>query len=123
MMEIILYIYFAVNIFMAGYQFNEDSTWESVTFTWSRLVFNLFFGSCLLILYPLSILFLPIYDWVMNEVGFQYKFYFTKYWENILVEDKYKTAEEKIQEVKKISETSSKQIARHAKKVYNKYGN
>ena len=106
---------------MAGYQFNEDSTWESVTFTWSRLVFNLFFGSLVMIFYFLSILFSPIFDWIMNEVGFQYKFYFTKYWQNILVGDENKTAEEKVQEIKRISETSSKQMSRHAKIVYNKY--
>ena len=81
----------------------------------------LFFGSVFVIFYYLSILFSPIFNWIKYEIVFQYKFHFTKYWENILAEDKYKTAEEKIQEIKKISETSSKQMARHTKKVYNKY--
>ena len=120
-MEIILYIYFAVNLFLAGYWFNENDKWESRGYAvvFSSVCF--FFGGLACLVYLFYILFSPILIWITHEVRFQYKFYFTKYWQGIMPADKNKTAEEKIQEIKKITETSSKQMARHAKKVYNKF--
>ena len=43
-MEIILYVYFAINIFLAGYWFNENDRWENRKYA---IIFSsvcLFFG-------------------------------------------------------------------------------
>ena len=125
MIKILILIYFAINIFMAGYNFSEDEKWETRLRAIFGLSIMLFFGSLILIFYCLSILFSPIYDWLHNEIGFQYKFYLTKYWENILLDDdyseKFRTKEEKLEWLVSNANNYNKQSRRHSKIVYNKY--
>ena len=126
-MEIILYIYFTINIFLAGYWFNENNRWESKKYT---IIFSsvcLFFGVLGYLIYLFLILFAPILGWLYKEVKFQYRFYCTDYWDKILLDDNYsktyKTREEKLKRSEQLTRTSSKQIQRHNKQVQKKYEN
>ncbi len=125
-MEIILYIYFTINIFLAGYWFNENNRWESKKYT---IIFSsvcLFFGVLGYLIYLFLILFAPILGWLYKEVKFQYRFYCTDYWDKILLDDNYsktyKTREEKLKRSEQLTRTASKQIQRHNKQVQKKYG-
>lgn len=125
MITTLILIYFAINIFIAGYGFSEDSTWESVSYTRGRLIFNLFFGSCFLVLYPLLILFPPISNWIKYEIIFWYRFKFTNYWQGVLLDDEYseeyKSREEKLEKIVASASKFNKQSRRHSKIIYNKY--
>ena len=125
-MEIILYIYFAINIFLAGYWFNENNIWESRKYT---IIFSsvcLLFGVLGCLIYLFFILFTPILGWCFKEVRFQYRFYFTDYWDKILLDDNYseefRTKEEKLKRMIKIMSGFSKQTDRHVKQIQKKYG-
>lgn len=131
MLEILLYIYFAINIFLAGYWFNENIRWESRKYA---IIFSsvcLFFGvlGCLIYLFLkfTSFLFSPILGWLYKEIWFQYRFYFTDYWDKIILDDDYTdiypTKEEKLEAMTKISQQIGKQSSRHNKQIQKKYGN
>ena len=124
-MEIILYIYFAINLFLAGYWFNENDRWENRKYT---IIFSsvcLFFGVLGYLIYLFLIVFAPILGWLYKEVQFQYRFYCTDYWDKILLDDNYsetyKTREEKLKRSEQLTRTASKQIQRHNKQIQKKY--
>lgn len=126
-MEIILYTYFGINLFLSGYWFNENSRWENRKYT---IIFSsvcLFFGVLGYLIYLFLILFSPILGWLYKEVQFQYRFYCTDYWDKILLDDNYsetyKTREEKLKRSEQLTRTASKQIQRHNKQVQKKYRN
>ena len=124
-MEIILYIYFAINLFIAGYWFNENDRWESRGYAVVFSSICLFFGVLGYLTYLFLILFAPILGWLYKEVQFQYRFYCTDYWDKILLDDNYsktyKTREEKLKRSEQLTRTASKQIQRHNKQVQKKY--
>ena len=124
-MEIILYIYFAINLFLAGYWFNENDRWESRGYA---VVFSsvcLFFGGLACLIYLFSILFSPIFNWTKYEIIFWHRFKFTNYWQDILLDDdyseKFRTKEEKLEWLVSNANNYNKQSRRHSKIVYNKY--
>ncbi len=125
MMETFLYIYFAVNIFLAGYWFNENDRWENRYYAILFSSVVLLFGVLGYLIYLLIILFAPILGWFYKEINFQYKFRFTDYWDKILLDDnyseEYKTREEKIKQMKRVMSGFSKQVDRHVKQIQNKY--
>lgn len=125
MIETLILTYFAINIFMAGYNFSEDEKWETKTKIVFGLFLMLFFGSVFVIFYYLFILFSPIFNWIRYEIVFQYKFHFTKYWQEILLDDDYSekflTKEEKLEWLVSHANNYNKQSRRHSKIVYNKY--
>ncbi len=125
-MEIILYVYFAINIFLAGYWFNENDRWENRKYA---IIFSsvcLFFGVLGYLTYLFLILFAPILGWLYKEVQFQYRFYCTDYWDKILLDDNYserfRTKGEKLKRSEELVRTASKQLKRHNRQVQNKYG-
>ena len=124
-MEIILYTYFGINIFLAGYWFNENDRWESKKYTFIFLILSLLFGVFDIIFYCFLISFAPILGWVYKEISFQYRFYCTDYWDKILLDDNYsifyKTREEKLERSEQLTSRASKQIQRHNKQVQKKY--
>ena len=71
-------------------------------------------------------LFSPILKWVYREIQFQYRFYFTNYWDDIFLDDNYseefRTKEDKLKRSEEISKQFSKQGQRHNKQIQNKYG-
>ena len=126
-MEIILYIYFAINLFIAGYWFNENDRWEN------RKYAIIFSSVCLLfgvLGYLIYFLFLVLFStnlgWIYKEIQFQYRFYFTSYWDDIFLDDnyseKFRTKEEKLKRSEKLVRTASKQLKRHNKQIQKKYG-
>lgn len=125
-MEIVLYIYFAINIFLAGYWFNYNETWENRYYAVLFSSVCLFFGVLGYLIYLFFILFSPILGYIYKEISFQYRFYFTNYWDNILLDDNYseefRTKEEKLERMKQIMSGFSKQVDRHVKQIQNKYG-
>jgi len=125
-MEIILIVYFAINIFLAGYWFNENDRWENRYYAVLFSSVCLFFGVLGYLIYLFFILFSPILGYIYKEISFQYRFYFTNYWDNILLDDNYseefRTKEEKIERMKQIMAGFSEQIDRHVKQIQKKYG-
>lgn len=123
----LIYIYFLINSFIAGYWFNENDRWESRKYTIGFSLLCFVFGGLILLIYPFVILFMPILGYVYKEIRFQYRFYFTKYFDKIYLNDnyseEYKTCEEKLKRMKELSEYGSKQFKRHTKQIQNKYGN
>ena len=124
-MEILIYIYFGINLFLSGYWFNENSRWENRKYT---IIFSsvcLFFGVLGYLIYLFLILFAPILGWLYKEVQFQYRFYCTDCWDKILLDDNYsetyKTREEKLKRSEQLTRTASKQIQRHNKQIQKKY--
>lgn len=125
-MEIILIVYFAINIFLAGYWFNENDRWENRYYAVLFSSVCLFFGVLGYLIYLFFILFSPILGYIYKEISFQYRFYFTNYWDNILLDDNYseefRTKEEKIERMKQIMAGFSEQTDRHVKQIQKKYG-
>ena len=125
-MEIILYIYFAINLFIAGYWFNENNRFYNHRYTFSIFVLSVLFGVLGYLIYFLFLAFSPILGWLYREIRFQYRFYFTSYWDKIFLDDnyseEYRTKEEKLERSKEISKHFSKQGQRHNKQIQKKYG-
>ena len=125
-MEIILYIYFAINILMTTYFLKENLKWEGVRFTVFFSVICLLFGVLIgVFLYLFLPLFTPIFGWLFKEIRFQYIFRFTNYWDKILLDDDYseefRTKEEKLKRTEQMMKGYNKQVDRHAKLVIEKY--
>ena len=125
-MEIMLYIYFAINILIVTYYLESNLKWEGIKYT---LIFSsvaLLFGVLISVFLLFLKLFSPILGWIFKEIQFQYRFYFTKYWDKILLDDNYSgefcTKEEKLERSEKLVRTSSKQVKRRNKQIQNKYG-
>ncbi len=85
-MEIVLHIYFAINLFIAGYNYNKDIRYESRLRTVFGAFICVFFGVLIAIIYYFLIFFAPILGWIYKEIKFQYRFYFTDYWDKVLLD-------------------------------------
>lgn len=124
-MEIIVYIYFGINLFIAGYWFNENDRWENRKYAIGFSLLCSVFGTLICFIYLFLIVFSPILGWVYKEIRFQYRFYFTSYWDKILLDDsyseEYKTGEEKLKRLKELVKGASKQLQRHNKQIQKKY--
>ena len=122
-MEIILYIYFGINLFMTGYFLNENLRWETKKYSIIFSIVCLLIGAISAVLSPLFYLLLPIFEWVKYEIKFWYRVKFTNYWDKILLDDNYsedyKSREEKLERIKNLN--FNKQGKRHSKIIYNKY--
>lgn len=122
----LLYIYLIINSFIVGYQYNDRYRFESWRYLAVTSFFLFFFGAILL---PLLLLIDPIakiIGYFYKEITFQYRFYFTDYWDKILLDDnyseEYKTLGEKLKRAELMVRSGSKQLKRHNKQVQNKYG-
>lgn len=122
----LIYIYFIINSFLVGVylsdQFNDDSLLKKQLFS---LVLFLFGG----ILALLDLIFpkiLNCFEYVATEIRFQYRMYFTDYFDKIYLDDTYseicKNRQEKLKRVEELVKNSSKQIVRHSKQIQKKYG-
>lgn len=124
-MEIILYIYFGVNIFLSGYWFNENDRWENRRYAIIFSVVCLLIGAILAVFVPLFYLVLPIFECIKYEIKFWYRVKCTDYWDKILLDDTYsedyKSREEKLERIKNLANNFNKQSKRHSKIIYNKY--
>ena len=121
----LIYIYLIINSFIVGFHFNERYRFESREHLTIASVILFLFGSVSISLYFISIPLIKAVSWVFREIGFQYRFYFTDYWDKILLDDsyseKYKTTQEKLERSAKIAEVSSKQVQRHNRQIQKKY--
>jgi hypothetical protein len=121
----VIYIYFIINAFIAGYTYKDTYSWEtkltSISYTFFALLVGIPFYIILFIINASA----PILGWTHIEIKFQYRFHFTKYWDKILLDDNYspiyKTLEDKLERAEKLTRGSSKQVRRHNKKVKNRY--
>ena len=121
MIEIVIIIYSAINLFMAGYWFNENNKWESrfETIVFSLLV--LLFGVLGYLIFWIAVLVTPCLRWCYREIQFNYRFYFTDYWDKILLNDDYSTIlRTKEEKLNRLNELMSK-VSRHAKQIKRKY--
>lgn len=122
---IILCTYFALNFFIAGYTYADDEKFEKRIRAIFGVILCSLFGSVFVAFYYLSLLFAPILRWINNEVQFQYRFFFTDYWDKILLDDnyseEYRTKEEKLKRSEELVGNGSKQLKRHNRQIQNKY--
>lgn len=121
----IIYIYLIINSFILGWHLREYR-YETVAYKTVLTIFMFLLGAVILpIVYILPIIIKPI-DWLIREIKFQYRFRFTNYWYRILLDDnyseEYKTLEEKLDRVNKMTKGASKQVQRHNKLIQNRYG-
>ena len=121
----IIYIYLIINSFILGWHLRENR-FETLSYKVIALIFLSLFGAIILpLIYMLPIIIKPI-EWVYREIKFQYRFRFTDYWDKILLDDnyseEYKTLEEKLKRVNKMTEGASKQVRRHNKLIQKRYG-
>jgi len=121
----LIYIYLIINSFIVGFHFNEQYRFESKTYIIIISVFLFLFGGILIpLIYILKPIVKPI-GWIYKEIKFQYRFYFTDYWDKILLDDnyseEYKTTQEKLERSAKLVKNGSKQIQRHNKQIQKKY--
>src|SRR5690554_1675539 len=84
-MEMILGIYFAVNIFFAGFYTGRDWKWESLAYIILQALFFGLFG--ILYFLFLTIYSLPAVGWIEREVRFWYVLWFTNFWKSRLQEE------------------------------------
>ncbi len=123
MIEVSIVIYFAVNIFLAGYQLGDggrfNNKWKNAYSSFLLILF----AAQICIGYFLFVFISEAFQPVYREIRFIYKFYLTKYYDNIYLNDDYsdvyKTREEKLKRTEEIS--TSKQMKRHNKVIQNKY--
>lgn len=121
----LIYIYFIINSFIAGYWFNENDRWENRRYAILFSSVVLLFGVVGYLIYLFFIVFSPILGYIYKELSFQYRFRFTDCWDKILLDDNYseefRTKEEKLERIKQLTKGFSKQKDRHLKLVLNKY--
>ena len=121
----LIYIYFIINSFIAGYWYRENENYETTIFNINMALLCFVFGVVGYLIYLFFIVFAPILGYVYKEIIFQYKFRFTDYYDKIFLDDNYseefRTKEEKIERMKQIMQGFSKQTDRHLKLVLNKY--
>jgi hypothetical protein len=121
----IIYIYLIINSFILGWHLRE-SRFESLSYKVISFSVLIFFGAIILpLIYILPVL-AKIIGWVVREVRFNYRFYCTKYWDKVLLDDnyseEYKTREEKLKRANQITKNASKQFKRHNRLIQKKYG-
>jgi uncharacterized membrane protein len=112
-----------INSFIAGNYlfdtFNDDKGIKKfVTFSVLFL-----FGAPWVLLY--LIIQIPMFKWLRNEITFICHFYFTDYWDKIMLDDNYsetyKTTKEKLERSAKMVRTASKQVKRHNRLIQKRY--
>lgn len=124
-MQIILYTYFVINIFIGGYWFNENERWESRQYAFAILVLSLLFGVIGYLIYFIFLSFTPILGWIYKELQFQYRFRVSDYFGKIIngtkYNEKYKTKEERLNRMISLRKNYVKQVDRHSKLIYEKH--
>jgi len=122
----IIYIYFIINSFLVGVylsdQFNDDSLLKRQLFS---LVLFLF-GGIIALLDLVSPKILNCFEYIATEVRFQYRIYFTDYFDKIYLDDDYAelydSREKKLKRTEELAQNSNKQMKRHNKQIQKKYG-
>ena len=124
-MEIILIIYFGINLFMTWYFLNENLKWETKTYAILFAIVCLLFGTVVVIFVPLFYSFSPIFEWISHEIKFWYRIKCTNYQDNIFLDDNYSdeyiSREEKLKRMENLAKNFNKQSKRHSKIVCSKY--
>lgn len=126
MIEVSIIIYFAINIFLAGYYVGGDGRFNSKLWNFFISVLFILFGAIICVGYFLLVSLSSILAPIYKEIIFSYKFYLTKYFDNIYLNDEYsdvfKTLEEKLEKTEELAQNSTDQLKRHNKLIQNKYG-
>ena len=123
----LIYIYFIINSFFVGVylsdQFNDDSLLKKRLFS---LVLFLFGGIITLLdlIFPKT---LNCFEYVATEIRFQYRMYFTGYFDKIYLDDEYTelydSLEKKLERTEELAQNSDRQqMKRHNKQIQKKYG-
>ena len=123
----LIYIYFIITSLMVGYNFRDSYRFDKVYFTVFSSVILFFLGGILIPFYYLILFSAEPLGWMYREISFNYRFYFTKYWDNIFLDDSYseefKTREEKLKQANKLAEYhGTEQFKRHNRKIQKRYG-
>lgn len=122
----IIYIYFIINSFLVGVylsdQFNDDSLLKKRLFS---LVLFLF-GGIIALLDLMSPKILNCFEYIVTEMRFQYRMYFTDYFDKIYSDDDftelYDSREKKLKRTEELAQNGNKQVKRHNKQIQKKYG-
>lgn len=85
-----------------------------------------FFGGIIALLDFISPKIFDSFEYITDEIRFQYRILFTDYFDNIYLDDKYsifyESREKKLKRTEELAQNSSKQMQRHNKQIQNKYG-
>ena len=86
---ILIYIYFLLNMFFAGYYLSDNYRWSSdlqekvkvIFFTLGTSLFGVSYISVMIIIASLQL----IFEWmnIQTQITFWFQFYFTKKWDNL----------------------------------------
>lgn len=121
----LIYIYLIINSFILGAyitdHFNDDSVLKNILF--SLLI--IFFGAIILLGYVLFVLLEYLFRPISIEIKFQYRMYFTDYFDKIYLDDTYTeyydSREKKLKRTEELAKNSSKQMQRHNRQIQKKY--
>jgi hypothetical protein len=122
----LIYLYLIINSFILGAyitdHFNDDSALRNYLFS----LIIIFFGAIILLGYFIFVLLDYLFRPISVEITFQYKMYFTDYFDKIYLDDKYTdlydSREKKLKKTEELAQNSSKQMQRHNKQIQKKYG-
>lgn len=122
----IVYIYLVINSFILGAHitdhFNDDGILKNVLF--SLLI--IFFGAIILSGYILFVSLEYFFRPISIEIKFQYRMYFTDYFDKIYLDDNYTedydSREKKLKRTEELAKNSSKQMQKHNRQIQKKYG-
>ena len=123
----ILYIYLIINSFiLGGYISSSDYRFD---YKFTRFVYCLiliFFGGIVALLDFISPKFLDIIIYIRIEIKFQYRMYFTDYFDKIYLDDNYTedydSRKKKLKRTEELVKNSSKQMQKHNRQIQKKYG-
>jgi hypothetical protein len=89
------------------------------------IFFLIFFGGIIASIDFYSPKIFNLFIYITSEIKFQYRMYFTDYFDNIYLDDNYTefydSREKKLKRTEELAKNSSKQVQRHNKQIQKKY--
>lgn len=123
----IIYIYLIIDSFILGAYINSSEYRFDYKFTRFAYSFILiFFGGIIAGIDFISPKILDCFEYIATETKFQYRMFFTDYFDKIYLDDNYTdlydSLEKKLKRTEELAQNSSKQMQRHNIQIQKKYG-
>jgi hypothetical protein len=121
----LIYIYLIINSFILGVyladNFNADNVYTRCIYCFLLI----FFGGIIALLDFISPKIFDGFEYILREIKFQYRMFFTDYFDKIYLDDKYTdlfdSREKKLKRTEELAQNSSKQMQRHNRQIQKKY--
>lgn len=123
----LIYIYLIINSFILGnYVNSSDYRFDQKLGRKVYCFFIIFFGGIIAILDFIYPKILDSFAYFIKEINFQYRIFFTDYFDKIFLDDNYTelydSREKKLKRTEELAQNSNKQMKRHNRQIQNKYG-